>query len=335
MTVKELPRIEITKEEKIWLLECWEHLRNHDSINSYKHVKVKTLNSISKDFKPWKIDNQLIRENVEITLKGIIALSQEGEIFNIGNKVFDYIKNELFQDVDKKDFDLDFVADCIIEERRMVRISYQLFSNEGLNLWNGAGSKNDGYGYENIQIGDSSFNTYMDFSSLEEVYISRQKSIQKYQKQQSSSHSDSLLEPVVKENLGIIEGDIFVDPERIIQLQKVGKDKYDLSKLIRKCEELNIVFSTKCYFSVGVLTRAITDHIPPIFNKNSFSEVAGSYGTKSFKDSMIHLDKSSRKIADSFLHTQIRRKETLPTKIQINFSSDLDVLLGEIIRTLS
>lgn len=147
-------------------------------------------------------------------------------------------------------------------------------------------------------------------------------------------HTDFIIDQVKKDNKSLGEGIVFVDPERIMQLHKIGKEKFDLSKLIRKCEELNIAYSTKSYFSVGMLTRAITDHIPPIFNKKSFSEVAGGYGTKSFKDSMIHLDKSSRKIADSFLHTHIRRKETLPTKTQVNFSSDLDVLLGEIIRIL-
>ncbi len=148
-------------------------------------------------------------------------------------------------------------------------------------------------------------------------------------------HTDFIIDQVKKDKKSLGEGLVFVDPERIIQLQEIGRDKFDLSKLIRKCEELNIAYSTKSFFSVGMLTRAITDHIPPIFGKKSFSEVAGSYGTKSFKDSMVHLDKSSRKIADSFLHTHIRRRETLPTKTQVNFSSDLDVLLSEIVRVLS
>ena len=49
---------------------------------------------------------------------------------------------------------------------------------------------------------------------------------------------------------------------------------------------------------------------------------------------MVHLDSSSRKIADAFLHTQIRSKEVLPNSTQIDFSNDLDVLLSEIYRTL-
>ena len=181
MTISELPRIEITEDEKIWLTECWNHLRNHDSIESYKHVKVKTLESIPKDFKPWKIDDKLIRDNVEITLQGVISLNLEREIFDIGNKVFTYIKKELFDDVDKSEFDLNLVADSINEERRLTKIAFKLFSNEGLRLWNGAGSRNSGYSYDTIEIKDSSFNTYMDYNSMEEVFISRQKEIKKYQ----------------------------------------------------------------------------------------------------------------------------------------------------------
>jgi len=49
---------------------------------------------------------------------------------------------------------------------------------------------------------------------------------------------------------------------------------------------------------------------------------------------MTHLDKSSRKIADSYLHGQIRKKERLPNKTQVNFSQDIDVLLAEICRKI-
>jgi hypothetical protein len=55
---------------------------------------------------------------------------------------------------------------------------------------------------------------------------------------------------------------------------------------------------------------------------------------KSFKQSMQRLGNSSRRIADMYLHTQIRRSESLPTSTQVNFANDLDVLLGEIVRIL-
>jgi hypothetical protein len=83
------------------------------------------------------------------------------------------------------------------------------------------------------------------------------------------------------------------------------------------------------------LVRAITDHIPPIFGKGSFREVASSHGGRSFKESMEYLDRGLRKIADNQLHSPIRHKESLPTAQQVHFSPMLDVLLGEIIVLLT
>ena len=81
------------------------------------------------------------------------------------------------------------------------------------------------------------------------------------------------------------------------------------------------------------LTRAIIDHVPPIFGCKSFAEVTNNYGgTKSFKEAMANLETSSRKIADHYLHGQIRKSESLPNVTQIDFSNNIDLLLGEIDR---
>jgi len=136
--------------------------------------------------------------------------------------------------------------------------------------------------------------------------------------------------------VGEVADDSFVDESRISSLSDISNDDFDLSKLIRICEELNINFKEECYLSVAMLTRSLLDHVPPIFGANNFSEVVNNYsGSKSFKDSMNHLENSSRKISDQHLHCQIRKREDLPAKTQINFSQDIDVLLGEIIRLCS
>lgn len=124
----------------------------------------------------------------------------------------------------------------------------------------------------------------------------------------------------------------FVNSERIEELKTITSTKFDFSKLIAYCEEINHCYQNECYLAVAMLTRAIIDHIPPIFNVNDFQNVYGQNGTKSFKEHMIHLDKSSRKIADSYLHSHIRNKESLPNHTQVNFSQDIDVLLAEICR---
>lgn len=126
----------------------------------------------------------------------------------------------------------------------------------------------------------------------------------------------------------------FIDESRLEELRSIDDSNYDLTKLIRLCEELNDNFSRQNYLSVGMIGRTIIDHIPPILNFSSFKEVANNYTGKSFKKSMQHLNNSLRNISDSYLHQQIRNKETLPNSTQVSFQQDMDRLLEEIIRIL-
>ncbi len=136
-----------------------------------------------------------------------------------------------------------------------------------------------------------------------------------------------------KERVNTDNGE-FVNTERIEELRQLNSTKFDLKKLIRCCEEINICYENEAYLAVVMLTRALIDHIPPIFNAENFQNSYGQNGTKSFKEHMTHLDKSLRKIADSYLHSPIRKKESLPNKTQVNFSQDIDVLLAEICRRI-
>ncbi len=123
----------------------------------------------------------------------------------------------------------------------------------------------------------------------------------------------------------------YVDPDRISELKAISSDDFDLRKLVRLCEELNICFSGECYISMLMLTRAILDHIPPIFNCSNATEITNNYsGGRSFKAAMQHLNNTSRKISDYYLHSQIKNSEMLPNVTQIDFSNDLDFLLAEI-----
>lgn len=126
----------------------------------------------------------------------------------------------------------------------------------------------------------------------------------------------------------------YVSAIRIQELKAIKSRRVDLTKLIKLCEELNIAHANDLNLATAMLLRAILDHVPPIFSKASFKEVASGYGGKSFKDTMQHLENGARKIADSHLHVQIRKKEVLPTSLQVNFSQYLDVLLAEVIAIL-
>jgi hypothetical protein len=127
-----------------------------------------------------------------------------------------------------------------------------------------------------------------------------------------------------------------IDAERLQQLKALTATKLDVTRLVALCEELNKCYAQNCFMAVAALTRALLDHVPPVFGCATFTEVANNYkGAKSFRESMRHLDNSARKVGDAHLHVQMRSKEILPTQTQVNFSNDLDVLLGEVVRVLS
>lgn len=121
---------------------------------------------------------------------------------------------------------------------------------------------------------------------------------------------------------------------RLEELRALKSADFDFTKLIRLCEEINWAYANGSYFSVAMLTRAILDHVPPLFQVRSFSEVANNYagGGRSFKETMQHLENAARKIGDSHLHIQIRNKEVLPVAQQVNCAQQLDMLLAEIVR---
>ena len=129
----------------------------------------------------------------------------------------------------------------------------------------------------------------------------------------------------------------FIEVSRIRELEKLPPgSKFDTAKLAQLLAELDRAYRNHSFLSCAILIRTILDHVPPIFGLANFSEVANNYGDggKSFRESMQHLEKSLRRIADSYLHTHIREKESLPTKMQVEFRADVDVLIGEVIRVL-
>ncbi len=127
----------------------------------------------------------------------------------------------------------------------------------------------------------------------------------------------------------------YVDPSRLAELRAKVSSTFDLKRLVRLAEEINIAHENDCHMATAMLVRAIADHVPPIFACKTFGELANNYqGSKSFKGSMQHLDQSLRNIADAHLHVQIRPTEVLPTAPQVDFRADLDVLLSEVVRVV-
>lgn len=140
-------------------------------------------------------------------------------------------------------------------------------------------------------------------------------------------------------SLGTPQKPPYVAPSRIAELQALKNPKWDTRRLIRMLQELNLAHANGMDMATAMLVRAVTDHVPPIFGKTKFADVAaqhaaGSIEGRSFKGAMSHLTDSMKHIADGVLHVHIRTKETLPSSTQVDFSQSLDVLLGEVVRVL-
>jgi hypothetical protein len=127
-----------------------------------------------------------------------------------------------------------------------------------------------------------------------------------------------------------------ISETRVDELRALTSVQFDFSRLIRLCEEINTAYGQKCYFATAMLTRGLLGHVPPVFGKTTFNEVANNYGHggKSFKETMQHLENAARKVADAHLHMPIRNSEMLPVAQQVNCASQLDVLLSEIVRLM-
>jgi hypothetical protein len=127
----------------------------------------------------------------------------------------------------------------------------------------------------------------------------------------------------------------FIDPRRVAELKSLHNRVFDTRRLVRMCEEANVCYNNECYLALLMLCRAIIDHVPPIFGETSFAEVVGGYSPKSTAASLKDLQESLDNVAESVLPAHVRKTETLPTRVQVAFSAEMDVLLGEVARVLA
>ena len=125
----------------------------------------------------------------------------------------------------------------------------------------------------------------------------------------------------------------YISASRVASLRNLQSPQFDLQRLVRLCEEINSSWQHSNLIAVGVLTRILIDHVPPIFGCTTFSQVAANH-PRSAKAVFESLEQNSRKISDGLIHQPIRKRETLPTEQTVNFSQNLDVLLAEVIRVI-
>jgi hypothetical protein len=126
----------------------------------------------------------------------------------------------------------------------------------------------------------------------------------------------------------------YVSGERLAELRNIKVAKWDTTRLVKLCEELNIAHANRCYLTVPMQVRTILDHVPPMFGHSSFAQVIAQHGGSSFKSQMKRLEESLRKVADSFLHQPVRKAESTPVFQDVDFRAELGGLLAEVCRVL-
>jgi len=351
-----IPRLELNENEKIWLLEAWKFLRQNAVKPDYQLLRKATIDKTGASFIPTTINLLLIKERTEITFLGVLHIEPDSDIFKNAEDLLFLIKQKLRDAEAQETFLISELADELKIDRQYARIIFALLTEFG-DVYNGAtseGTLKGKFDYDKYTIkSDELFEAYMAFDGLEK------KMEDYYRKRLKSSdieHSELRLGGQylwldrqgqlqfltagsgMLGNFMLRNDRVFISPSRIKQIIEIKSTEYDFLKLLHLCKEINFNYLYENYYGVALLTRALIDHIPPIFACKNFGELANNYksdkNSQSFKKAMIHLDNSSRNIGDSLIHSQIRKREVSPNEVQTDFKNDLDVLLSEIVRIL-
>lgn len=87
MRIKNLPKIELSKNQKIWLEEAWRLLRTSGRKVTYQRIRANTIDKNGENFNPYGIDNRLASEYVSsITLLGLFSIDSYEEVIKIANQ---------------------------------------------------------------------------------------------------------------------------------------------------------------------------------------------------------------------------------------------------------
>jgi len=126
----------------------------------------------------------------------------------------------------------------------------------------------------------------------------------------------------------------FLNADLLLTLKAAPKSKFDSSKLVKMCEELNDAYARGNYITAVLLLRAVMNHVPPIFEVKSFRELVAQSG-RSLKSILGRLEDEARPIADLHTHMPIRKSEHIPTKNQIEpYKAAFELLIAEVVARL-
>ena len=144
-----------------------------------------------------------------------------------------------------------------------------------------------------------------------------------------------------------VETSDFVNHQTMKKLKNLEQEKINLQRLVQFCEEINHNWRYQNYSSVGLLSRAIIHHVPPLFGHKSFTEFVNNYKfnsslTHNLNSSLTHNHSSKKRLMENLLNSQkhvsdiINHEMVAETNVTINEQMvdcrrEIEVLLQEII----
>jgi hypothetical protein len=179
------------------------------------------------------------------------------------------------------------------------------------------------------RIGDSDLSEQVSKCELDICYMTEaytlQAELQGVIDHLRESSADPTYGSLVKSNAA------FLQTSLLSSLRQAKSQKFDCTKLVRFCEELNDSYGRGNYLSCALLMRGIMNHVPPVFGCQTFAQVVAQSG-KSLKVVFERLEDNARPIADLHTHAIIRAKESLPTKHQVEpYKASFELLIQEVI----
>ena len=300
-------------------------------------LRIDLRQELGSGFDPKSINFRLLDpDGVTPRLLGIWHVDHDNPLIGLTDRVITFIRDEVLP-TKAKSLSAARAAERLKRSEREIRLVFMLLQSVGL-FWDAAsGMPTDGIGYQEIQFkSDNVIEAYLAYTGLENAISEKQQRdselASKLQAQRTDASTIMALRTIYDSPSTIAT---YVGQNRLEELREIRSQEFDLKRLIRLIEELNLAYTQECYMSVAMLVRAILDHVPPIFRAQTFTEVANNYSwDKSHKKQMHLLDGSLRNVANAHLHIRIRKKEVLPDQTQVDFRAPLDVLLAEIVRVL-
>jgi len=294
-----------------------------------RYFKVKLKDKLPRNFKPDSIDRRYVKDN-RLTLLGIWYVNHKHPLLIKTSKVINTMQKLISDNPYMSLFTSNKISKLTDIDEDKVKFIFRIMHD--FELVGGYKIKQgELYPYE-VSFSDnhSGFEKILYFENisetLEDFFI---------EKEPQSFILNNVGHKTQNVKNSLVDHSVFVDYKRIEELEKIKTEHFDLTRLIELCNELNHAKATNSYLAIAMITRTIINHIPPIFNCETFKEVANNYkGGKSFRDLMLRLDMTLRKIADNHLHKPISSREVLPNFIQVNFTAELDLLISEIISIL-